>query len=430
MAILLYTKAWNINLSKELERHIEKQAKLLEKVKTPDFVKTKAEIKSFEPYIKKYSKYKHIVCLGQGGSIRPLWALYKALYANKIKKKLYIVDGTDPSAFFGRILNEKDHFTPKNTLIISISKSGETAPVLIETLELVKRGFKILTISTKNHNTLYQSAVKNFKTDFFPHPPNIGGRFTATQNNVMLPLAILEGKTCIIERILQGFEDAYIASDPKVVLCRNMAKTIALELYKAELAGLPNVFSPIYCRALQGVGEWLLQLNHETYGKKNKGMTFLISIGPETQHHTMQRYFGGKKDIVGLSIAVDRFSNDSEISVPTKTKMKIHGRPVKELQGMKFGTFLELEHLGVIQEAKQRKQPHMVLTLSNLIPENVGKLMGLWEYIAVYASILRGVNPYDQPEVEGSKNKTKSMLKSWKKGKYKCDFVNGCGLSI
>jgi glucose-6-phosphate isomerase len=52
----------------------------------------------------------------------------------------------------------------------------------------------------------------------------------------------------------------------------------------------------------------------------------------------------------------------------------------------------------------------MVLTLDSLSPEDVAAATALWQWAAVYGGVLRGVNPFDQPAVEGSKQTTIEMF--------------------
>ena len=172
-----------------------------------------------------------------------------------------------------------------------------------------------------------------------------------------------------------------------------MAKHLALELWRAEQAGYTEVFMPIYAHALSGVGELIVQLVHESYCKAGRGQTILAAGAPESQHHTNQRYFGGRENVVGLSLCVGRFQEDARLA-----------------GGVSCTEFLHLEHAGVAAEAEGRGTPHMVLTLGSLAVADVCGLIALWQWAAVYGGLLRGVNPFDQPAVEGSKKATLEMF--------------------
>ena len=192
-----------------------------------------------------------------------------------------------------------------------------------------------------------------------------------------------------------------------------MAKHLALELWRAENAGYTEVFMPIYAHALSGVGELIVQLVHESYCKAGRGQTILWAGAPESQHHTNQRYFGGRENIVGLSICVGNFQEDARLA-----------------GGVTCTEFLQMEHAGVVAEAESRGTPHMVLTLDSLAAAEVCSLIALWQWAAVYGGLLRGVNPFDQPAVEGSKGATLEMFESFgDETKRKFGPVrSGCGV--
>ncbi len=227
----------------------------------------------------------------------------------------------------------------------------------------------------------------------FPHPAEVGGRYTAGQNNALLPLALAKGDIETARKLDTAFEAAHVRLGPSVPVEENMAKAMALRFWEAELAGYTELFLPIYAKALSGLGELVVQLVHESYCKAGKGQTVLFAEAPESQHHTNQRYFGGRGDMAGLTIRVNSFGSDFPL-----------------VGGVSAGDFLDLEHAGVAAEAERTGTPHMVLTLDALSPEDVASAIALWQWAAVYGGLLREVNPFDQPAVEGSKNATIEMF--------------------
>ena len=52
--------------------------------------------------------------------------------------------------------------------------------------------------------------VAQANLDTYPHPDEVGGRFTAAQNNALLPLAMLDGDTALAWEI-----DAAFAAGPR-----------------------------------------------------------------------------------------------------------------------------------------------------------------------------------------------------------------------
>ena len=211
------------------------------------------------------------------------------------------------SGLFGELLRADGAFDPENTLVVPVSKSGNTENVIQETALLMERGYPALAITSSGPSKL-ASMVAAANLDTFPHPDQVGGRFTAAQNNALLPLAMLHGNTALAGEIDAAFAAAHQKLRSAAPLSENMAKHLALELWRAENAGYTEVFMPIYAHALSGVGELIVQLVHESYCKGGRGQTILWAGAPESQHHTNQRYFGGRENVVGLSLCVGSFS--------------------------------------------------------------------------------------------------------------------------
>ena len=358
----------------------------------PWFATERADVAGMEAKLGAAEGKEHVVVIGNGGSIRNVWALYLALSGRGFARKLRLLDGTDMSGLFGELLRGSGAFSPENTLIVPVSKSGETENVIQETALLLERGYPALAITSSGPSKL-ASMVAEANLDAFPHPNDVGGRFTAAQNNALLPLAMLDGDTALAGEIDAAFADAHKKLAVAVPSCENMAKHLALELWRAERAGYTEVFMPVYAHALSGAGELIVQLVHESYCKAGRGQTILWAGAPESQHHTNQRYFGGRENVVGLSLCVGSFQEDEALA-----------------GGVTCTEFLHLEHAGVVAEAEGRRTPHMVLTLDSLSVADVCGLIALWQWAAVYGGLLRGVNPFDQPAVEGSKKATLAMF--------------------
>ena len=361
----------------------------------PGFAAARADVADMEAKLAAAAGKEHIVVVGNGGSIRNVWALYRAFSERGFARKLHLLDGTDMSGLLGELLRKDGGFNPGNTLIVPVSKSGNTENVVQETALLTARGYPALAIISAGPSKLSEmTAAANLDT--FPHPAGVGGRFTAAQNNALLPLAMLDGDAALAREIDAAFAAAHEKLRTPVPVRENMAKHLAFELWCAEMAGYTEVFVPIYAHALSGVGALIVQLVHESYCKAGCGQTILWAGAPESQHHTNQRYFGGRENIVGLSICVGNFRADEALS-----------------GGVTCTEFLQMEHAGVVAEAESRGTPHMVLTLDSLAVPDVCGLIALWQWAAVYGGLLRGVNPFDQPAVEGSKQATLEMFEGF-----------------
>ncbi len=411
MSLHLYTKSWDAPLernTKSVDGAVwEKGRDLLadpgacgeaitryEGAPIPAFARERPDIAGIEERLPLGEGKKHIVVIGNGGSIRNVWALYHALIQGG-DRGLHLLDGTDPSGLLGELMSGNTGFTPANTLVVPVSKSGNTENVVQETALLLTKDYPMLAVVSPGESKL-AALIDEKGLERFPHPAEVGGRYTAGQNNALLPLALAKGDIETARKLDTAFEAAHVRLGPSVPVEENMAKAMALRFWEAELAGYTELFLPIYAKALSGLGELVVQLVHESYCKAGKGQTVLFAEAPESQHHTNQRYFGGRGDMAGLTIRVNSFGSDF---------------PLKG--GISAGDFLDLEHAGVVAEAERTGAPHMVLTLDEIGSEEVASAVALWQWAAVYGGLLRGVNPFDQPAVEGSKNATIEMFEQF-----------------
>ena len=86
---------------------------------------------------------------------------------------------------------------------------------------------------------------------------------------------MLDGDTALAGEIDAAFASAHEKLNTSAPLSGNMAKRLALELWRAERAGYTEVFMPVYAHALSGAGELIVQLVHESYCKAGRGQTIL-----------------------------------------------------------------------------------------------------------------------------------------------------------
>jgi glucose-6-phosphate isomerase len=156
----------------------------------------------------------------------------------------------------------------------------------------------------------------------------------------------------------------------------------------------------------------IIQLMHESACKDGKGQTFYSSLAPESQHHTNQRFLGGKKNVIGTFIVIENASNDAKISVPEAiSKIDYKGEDLSIIDGVDYQGALRAEYLGTKQDADKNSVPNVTIEIDRVSPKSVGELLGFWHLVAFYSSVLRDVNPFDQPAVENSKNITLNEIK-------------------
>lgn len=334
--------------------------------------------------------FKNLIVIGNGGSITSLRALNYA-FRDQHDKNLEIVTTMEP----GYLRHIEASVEKENTIVMPISKSGSTTGVIESTLYFLKKGYEVMPLTTNQESPLREIAKeRNLQT---VEHPDIGGRFTGLSETALAPAAMLG---LDIKEIFKGGRKMHEKLSPGTP---NKASKLAQDLYEAEKIGFSEVLTPFYSTRLFGFYPLLVQLMHESVCKNGEGQTFFGDIGPEYQHHTNQRLFGGKGNI--LPLFVETSHEHAEIDVPEDlSDIDIRGEKLGELDELSYEEALNAEAEGVQEALKQSSKPFIELKLKEFNYRSVGGLMAFLQYLAVYSAWERGVDPFNQPDVERSKN--------------------------
>lgn len=354
---------------------------------SPEFISYEPDFDLVMQQAQKYKKYDDIIVLAHGGSITSFYGFYHSL-KYQAKKRAHFLSTVDPDY----IDDLKERLSPKTTLIIAISKSGETTTLIEMLMQFLN--YPLLIITAKN--SPLREVGQRLKAPIINHPP-IGGRFTGLTEVALLPAAIVG---LDFEGLYQGarhFYDFY-KND-------NAAWRAASVFWQLEQQGYVDVFMPFYARNLFPLSNLIVQLCHESFGKNGLGQTYLASEAPESQHHTNQRFFGGRKNISGMFISSDSVLRPTvNIYPPAVHSVQIKGRVLFDINKIPLEKSLEFELEGTLEDARIHGIPLAHLSIDGFSSSEIGRLTAFWQLYAVYSSVLRGVNPFDQPQVENSKN--------------------------
>jgi len=345
----------------------------------------------------KYSNRNNIIVIGNGGAVNSFLVLYKALYSGD--KNIRIINSMEPD-----LLNfVKKKYSPEDTLVITSSTSGTNVGVL----EIMSAflDYEMVVITAKNNAALHTAAEEmKLPILFVPH---LTDRYMTSCALAYFPLAILGIDYKKIDRALHKAYDKF-AQDGE-------AFKLSSILYELESQGYSEVFVPIYSYQLEGFGIYIMQLMHESVSKNNKSQTFIVVAAPESQHHTNQRFFGGQRNICSLFITAKQADKTSKVMLADELQdVSLKDGSVSDIIGVPLAKSFEFESLATFQDAVDQKIPSGYLTLDSVNEETVAELIAFWQYIAIYSSWLRDVNPFDQPQVEKSKDISYSMRKQYK----------------
>ncbi|MEZ4180489.1 MAG: hypothetical protein R3B41_03210 [Candidatus Doudnabacteria bacterium] len=345
----------------------------------PDFV-------AIKKLAQKYQAYPKMIVIGHGGSITTFEGIYYAL-KQQTQKQVFFLSTIDPDA----ISVIKDQTSPEDTVVVAISKSGQTVTQLEALAQFLDYSLVIVTGAV---GPLADIAHYK-KSDVVIHPP-IGGRYTG-----LTEVALLPAEMCGLdsEKIFDGGQELYQQFSQD-----NLAAQSAGVLYQLEQQGIVDVFLPIYAHKLFLFPNLIVQLCHESFGKNGQGQTYFAHEAPESQHHTTQRFFGGRKNITGWFISEAEFNHDLVTQFEDGIKnIVINEYHLSDLNGINLKQALAYEKTGTLEDAKINGIPVIDLELAKVDELEVGRFIAFWQMFAVYSSALRQVDPFDQPQVENSK---------------------------
>ncbi len=354
------------------------------------FLSYRPDFKAMGEFAGAYGHYQNILIIGHGGSITSFYGIYGSLKHQLVNagKKVFFLSTIDPDY----ISEIKQQLSPSNTLVIAISKSGEN----ITQLEMLSQflEFPVLVITGKS--SPLRAMAEKLKFKIILHP-TIGGRYTGLTEVALLP-AVLCGID--VQKLFKGAENFY-----NTFYKNNLAWQMASVLYQLEEKGIVDVFMPFYSHSLFAFSNLIVQLCHESFGKEGIGQTYFAHEAPESQHHTNQRFFGGRKNICGFFISQQNFSSNAlAVYPPTIHSVQIKNHPLFDINKIPLAESIKAELNGTMEDARINGIPSLHLSIDSINEEVVGEFLAFWQIFAVYSSVLRGVDPFDQPQVENSKN--------------------------
>ncbi len=360
----------------------------LSEVVQPPFLSYTPDWKFIERMQSECALFSDIVIVAHGGSINSFYGLYNAL-VDATSLRVHFLSTTDPDYIF----QLKQKLSPDHTLIIAISKSGETVTQLEALTHFLQ--FKLMVITSPD-TPLYDIGVR-MNAQLVPHPP-IGGRYTGMTEVALLPAALCGFN---IKELFAGAQEYYRLFNED-----NLAWRAASILWQLERDhNYFGVFMPFYSHYLFPFSQLIVQLCHESFGKGELGQAYFAHEGPESQHHTTQRFIGGRKNLAGFFVGQDSFNHDLSTLVPPSVQsVDFHNQKLDLLSGIPLSKSLEFELVGTMEDARIKGIPLLHLNVHGRNFIEMGRFLAFWQLYAVYGSLLRGVNAFDQPQVEAGKH--------------------------
>ena len=240
-----------------------------------DMVKIKEIINRLNP-----EKIQNIIILGTGGSIQTFLAL-----KHLSKKNIYPITSSRSIELISCLERTK----PENSIVIPISRGGETLDVNSTIGTFVKRGYRFLGLSSQG---ILNKILQNIGCPILD-VPDLAGRFAASISNVAIVPAYLAGID--IDNFLRGLETGY-----DLVMNNEMNPSIVISTFLFNLYqnGYKLAFCMPYSKYLEGLVGLFVQEISESTGKDGKGLMGAYQPAPLSQHSVLEYLLGGKKGVV------------------------------------------------------------------------------------------------------------------------------------
>jgi transaldolase / glucose-6-phosphate isomerase len=327
--------------------------------------------------------FQQALLLGMGGSSLCVEVLRLTFGTKQGYPDMHVLDSTVPA----QVLRTRQALDLKKTLVIVASKSGGTTEpnVLLQYFyDEVKKevgdkvGEHFIAITDPGSSMEKTAQELKFRKTFYGIP-EIGGRFSALSNFGMIPSAVMGYD---VEKFLRHAEAMEKACGKDFPVKENPGALLGTVMGTLAGKGVDKV-TVITSPAIHSLGAWLEQLLAESTGKQGKG---LIPVAGE-KLEPADKY--GKDRL----FAYVRLANGADAA---------QDKAVKALADA----------------------GHPVITMEMPSKEDLGAEFFRWEFATAVAGVALGINAFDQPNVQESKDYTKKYLAEYtEKGKLPEDIL-------
>ena len=358
-------------LWKEDEAHQKIIKNALGWLTVPDqMIGTEDDLLEFADRIRNVREFKHVMVCGMGGSSLCPEVLRQTFGKQEGYPELLVLDSTDPDAFSGIA----DQIDITHCMFIISSKSGTTTEPAVfykywfdQVSQRKENPGECFIAITDPGTKMEADATRDKFKRIFLNPADIGGRYSALSYFGLVPAALMGVD---IRKLLDRAERIVHACAQVVPAADNPGAKLGAILGECANAGRDKC--TIICDPkISSFGLWVEQLLAESTGKDGKG---IVPVAGEPL---------GSPSVYGddrlfVSISVGKLDSEQEAK------------------------FKALEAAG---------HPVVYRTLTDIY--DLGEEFFLWEIATAFAGWRLGINPFDQPNVQESKDATKELLEAY-----------------
>ncbi|HEU4479401.1 MAG TPA: hypothetical protein VFR80_12855 [Pyrinomonadaceae bacterium] len=327
------------------------------------------EINAFAEQIRSSGNFKHVMLCGMGGSSLCPEVLRQTFGIQDSYPELLVLDSTDPDV----LANFRAQIDLHSCLFVIASKSGTTTEPLVfykywyDQVRETKGnpGDSFVAITDPGTRMVEMATADQFR-HIFLNPPDIGGRYSALSYFGLVPAALMG---LDIKKLLARAEVMARSCGAEATGADNPGLHLGAIMAQCAKAGR-NKLSILADQKIAALGLWIEQLVAESTGKEGQGILPVQSepLG-EPEAYGSDRLF--------VSIALEDTDPPAVLD-----KLAVAGHPI-------------------------------VWRTLNDNYDLAGEFF-LWEFATAVAGWRLGINPFDQPNVQESKDATKALLDYFK----------------
>ncbi len=357
----------------------------------------------------------YVINVGIGGSYLGARAVIEALQNSF---EAYRSDRENPVILYAGNNIGEDYFSEllqflrdKRFGIIYISKSGTTTEPAIA-FRLLKGLLesqvgredareRIVAVTDSAKGALRRMADEEGYRSFVI-PDNVGGRFSVLTPVGVLPVAVAGFD---IRQLVRGAADMQAMTASDIPFSDNPALRYAAARNALYAEGKKIEILANFHPKMHYIGEWWKQLFGESEGKEEKGI-FTATVDLTTDLHSMGQWMQeGERTIFETVISVE--NQDTCLTIPSDSA---------DLDGLNFLAGKRVDEVNKMAELGTRLAhvdggvPNIRIILPQLDAYYIGQLFYFFEKAVGVSGYMLGVNPFDQPGVEGYKNNMFALL--------------------
>src|SRR3954470_13517865 len=333
-----------------------------------------AHLQDFADDVKR-SGFRDVLLLGMGGSSLGPEEFAETFGSKPGYPKLHVSDSTDPA----QIRHFESRIDVAHTLFLVSSKSGSTLEPNIfkqyfyerakQTVGAAEASKRFVAITDPGSSLEKAARNEGFRC-VFHGLPSIGGRYSVLSDFGMVPSAAIGvDPRAFLENTAEMVRSC-AASAPPV---ENPGVILGAILGTAQRRGHDKV-TIIASPGISDFGAWLEQLLAESTGKLGKGI-----VPVDAEPLGAPSVYGNDRVFAYLRLAADQ----------------------------------DAEHERAVAALEAAGHPVVRIAVSDVM--QLGQEFFRWEMATAVAGSIIGINPFDQPDVEAAKVKTRDLTEAYEK---------------